>query len=170
MDYNAYQEALSPCQIGIIQDNLNTCLQSRYVYACSDCQPTIANFDLPAHSNGVSNIWLDGRASWNCGSFKLEIDQVKVVNNDLIGTTLVGGTHYEAVNYRPLGREQLDAAYPFADNSTYWVRVTTYTPSQCGPFSNQGMYFTIGSASPDVRNGPPRPASVVAPTSVSPRH
>ena len=172
MDYNANQSSLSPCQVGIIQNNLNTCLQSRYVYTCSDCEPTIATFELPASSPGAVNIWLDGRATWNCGSYKLEIDRVEVVNNDIIGTRLVSGTHYEAINYRALGRERLDAIYPFLDNHTYWVRVTTYTPNGCGASMGKGAYITLGSLLPDSFTGAPRPVptSLAAPTPASSRH
>jgi hypothetical protein len=128
MDYNASQSALAPCQIGIIQNNLNTCLKSRFVYKCSDCMPPIANFELPPGTCGsLANIWLDGRATWNANSFNLEIDQVY----NAAPTIVVPGTHYEAYNWRPLGREQLDALYTFAANSIYQVKITVRTPNGC---------------------------------------
>ena len=125
MATNADQAALSPCQVGIIQNNLNTCLKSRFVYKCSNCLPTVANFDLsPGTCGQLTNIWLDGRASWDYFKFKLEIDRLDS------GGNLVVGTHYETTPWRRLGREQLDALYTFLPNSTYRVQVTTY--NQCG--------------------------------------
>ena len=125
MDTNADQAALSPCQVGTIQNNLNTCLKSRFVYKCSNCLPTVANFDLsPGTCGQLTNIWLDGRASWDYFKFKLETDRLDS------GDNLVVGTHYETTPWRRLGREQLDALYAFLPNSTYRVQVTTY--NQCG--------------------------------------
>lgn len=71
MDYSAAQSSLSVCQIGIVQDNLNACLQDRYVYKCSNCLPTRANFSLVygvrrmTNTGPTSGFWLDGRAAYH---------------------------------------------------------------------------------------------------------
>jgi len=88
MDYNAAQSSLSICQIGIVQDNLNACLQDRYVYKCSNCLPTRANFRL-FFGDGVTvpyyGLLMDGRATYHEHSFKIEIDVPPSV--DLVSTT-----------------------------------------------------------------------------------
>ena len=135
MDYNASSIALSPCQIGIMQNNLNTCLQSRYVYKCSDCLPTKATFDLPASTCGnLTNIWLDGRASWENHYFKLEIDRLNALGQP------ISQAHFETTQWRVLGREQLDSLYFFATNTTYRVKVTTY--NYCGSTSVRVRNFS----------------------------
>lgn len=129
MDYNADQSSLSPCQIGIIHNNLNTCLRSRFVYKCSDCMPPLATFDLSVEAGCMpAAIWLDGRAAWNNNSFGIEIDQVNAASP----TVPLPGTHYQDYNWsRGVGRERLDAVYPFAANRTYRVKLTVLTPDGC---------------------------------------
>lgn len=100
MDYNASQGGLSPCQVGIIQDNLNNCLRSRYVYKCSNCLPPTATFEVAVAAGCMPvPIWLDSRAAVNYSRYKLEIDRLNANGG------LVMGTHYEStVNQQTLGR------------------------------------------------------------------
>ena len=155
MDTNVAQSSLSPCQVGIVQNNLNSCLQGRFVYKCSPCPQTRANFDLPASSCGsLTNIWLDGRASWNGSSFKLEIDQFnRAAPNDFVGSFPIAGTHYESDNFRAVGREQLDAVYTFAANKLYRVKITTYTGSYCSS-SVRTQFFTTNPCTSTSLTGP----------------
>lgn len=122
MDYNAAQSSLAPCQIGIIQNNLNTCLQSRYVYKCSDVLPSTATFELPPVTACLPTpIWLDSRAAFNYNWYKLEIDEVSTA-----GST-VAGTHYESQAYfQALDRIRLDAVYSFKAGYSYRVRLFTH--------------------------------------------
>jgi hypothetical protein len=126
MDYNAFQSALSPCQIDIMQGNLNSCLKSRYVFKCSDCIPVTATFDLPSTTACLpAPVWFDSRAAANYHWYKLEIDQVNASG------VLIANTHYESTIYgTPLGRTRLDAVYAFAPSSNYQVKWTTH--SYCG--------------------------------------
>lgn len=122
MDYNAAQAALAPCQIGIIQNNLNTCLQSRYVYKCSDVLPSTATFEVPTTTACLPTpIWLDSRAAFNYNWYKLEIDEVSTAGG------IVAGTHYESeAYYQTLGRIRLDALYAFNAGRSYRVRLYTH--------------------------------------------
>ena len=123
MDYNAQQTALSTCQIGIMQDNLNSCLQGRYVWKCTGCLPSQATFDVPAYTCGqLTNIWLEGRASFNVQSFTIKIEQV--------GGSVPFSLPYSGTWQRQPAREQLDALFSFQANKLYRVRLTTY--NGCG--------------------------------------
>lgn len=120
MDYNASQSALSPCQVGIMQGNLNTCLKNRYVYKCSDCLPPTATCEVAVGGGCMPvPIWLDGRAAVAYHWYKLEIDQLNANGG------LIGGTHFETTVYQQLDRIRLDAIYAFAAGSTYQVKLTT---------------------------------------------
>ena len=155
MDYNAEQTSLSPCQIGIIHNNLNTCLASRFVYKCSNCMPTVASFDLPAMTcGGLTNIWLDGRATWNNHSYKLEIDRV-----DGYGVP-IAGTHYDNTVGLRLERVQLDAYYTFTPYSTYRVKITSY--NNCGSVSVRVRTFSTNPCSVGV--GISARTSTISPT------
>ncbi|MBF9223914.1 hypothetical protein I2H31_22625 [Hymenobacter sp. BT662] len=138
MDTNASQSSLAPCQIGIIQNNLNTCLKSRFVYKCSDCRPTMANFELPPGTCGrLTNIWLDGRATWASHWFRLDIDKINSSGQP------ISGTHYDITQTREPGLEQLDVLYAFAANSRYQVKLTSFT--NCGSASVRVRTFDTGA-------------------------
>lgn len=169
MDYNADQSSLSPCQIGIMQNNLNTCLQGRYVYKCSDCLPTSASFELPASTCGnLTNIWLDGRGCYNEHWFKLGIDRI---SGSTVWEEYPVSYHYETMQWRPIGRERLDALYNFQPNSVYQVKLTTY--NNCGSvamrmrtLSTQCYEIAAPPAPPTTAARPAAPTS----TSATPNH
>lgn len=162
MDYNSSQGSLAPCQIGIMQDNLNSCLAGRYVYKCSDCLPVTATFDLaalPVPGQCMPAIWLDSRAAANYNWYTLEIDR-----------TLAGGirdpdAHYESTVFgNPLGRVQLNALYSFKASSTYYVKWTTH--AYCGTAAVQ--FRTIQT--PVCARGDARPQPATVSTTIpSPR-
>jgi len=158
MDYNAAQAALAPCQINIMQDNLNTCLKSRYVYKCSNCLPPTATFDLSVIPGCMPvPIWFDSRAAVNYDWYKLEIDQVTAAG------ALIAGTHYESTVFQqPLGRTQLDAIYPFGASSTYRVQFTTH--AYCGLAAVRLRTVTTPNC---VRIVGPQRATAPAPVPVS---
>jgi len=141
MDYNAAQSSLSICQIGIVQDNLNACLQDRYVYKCSNCLPTRANFRL-FFGDGVTvpyyGLLMDGRATYHEHSFKIEMDEV-------LPAPFSGlGKHYEQAYNRQIGIENLADSYNFSLGSTY--KVTLRTHNNCGSASVhvENIYYTGG--------------------------
>ena len=104
------------------------------MYRCGDCLPTKATFSLPATTCGATtNIWLDGRATWNCHSFKLEIDKLNAQNQP------VAQYHYETTLWRAPAREQLDALYTFVASTSYRVKVTAY--NNCGSRSVWAQQF-----------------------------
>lgn len=120
MDYNFSQDALSPCQIGIIQGNLNSCLADRYVYKCSNCLPVTATFDVSC-DNGCkpTPVWLESRAAANYDWYRLTIDQLShgIASAD---------RHFETAVYgQKLGRTQLNALYSFRPSGTYRIKLET---------------------------------------------
>ena len=161
MDYNAAQSSLAPCQVGIIQNNLNTCLQSRYVYKCSDCLPATATFEIPAIQGCLpAPIWLDGRAAFNYNWYRVEIDEVTSAG------TIVAGTHYEAETYfQAIGRLRLDAVYPFGGARSYRVKFLTHPSCAAVATAVQVRTFTTP---PCIRMPDPQPGTPV-PTTPSSR-
>ena len=161
MDYNFSQTSLSPCQIGIMQDNLNSCLASRYVYKCSDCLPVTATFDLaglPVPGQCMPAIWLDSRAAANYNWYTLEIDRS-------LGGIRDPNAHYESTIYgNLLGRVQLNDVYAFKASSTYYVKWTTH--AYCGTAAVR--FRTIQT--PACARGDARPQPVTVSTTIpSPR-
>ncbi len=115
MATNVSQSSLSPCQIGILQSNLNDCLK-RFVASCSSCPPVGLNLSLPAATCGATtNIWLDGRGSFAVEVFDLTIEQLNSQNNVV--------SSYATTIWRGIGREQLDALTLFQPAARYRVTV-----------------------------------------------
>lgn len=149
MDYNAGQSSLSPCQIGIMQDNLNSCLQARYVFKCSNNLPTRATFSVPATTCGqLTNIWLDGRASFNVHSFRIDIDWLKTISQN---NWPASNVHYDGTWSRKPGREQLDVLYTFQPNSYYRIKLTTYNVN--GSQSVRVGYLSTVCAAESLQGG-----------------
>ncbi|MET4074182.1 M43 family zinc metalloprotease [Hymenobacter sp. UYCo722] len=120
MDYNTFQTSLAPCQIGIIQNNLNTCLAGRYVYKCSNCLPVTATFDVTCDRGcKPTPVWLESRAAANYDWYQLSIDR-------LYHGIASAGEHFETAVYgQKLGRAQLNALYPFRPSGTYRIKLVT---------------------------------------------
>ena len=160
MDYNADQSSLSPCQIGIAQDNLNSCLQDRFVYKCSsnNCIPTRATFDLffgyrsTIANRPTSGFWLDGRASYKSQSFKIEIDQV----------TSSGGlsNHYDKTEFREVDMEEIGSLYRFREGGTYQVLLRTY--NSCGSAAVHVETFQYHNRSTTARSSAQTSSSSIA--------
>ena len=120
MDYNFSQDALAPCQIGIIQDNLNSCLASRYVYKCSNCLPVTASFEVSC-DNGCkpTPVWLESRAAANYNWYRLTIDR-------LYHGIASADEHFETTVYgQKLERKRLNDLYPFRPSGTYRIKLVT---------------------------------------------
>lgn len=161
MDYNFSQSSLAPCQIGIMQDNLNSCLASRYVYRCSDCLPVTATFEVAAEEGCMPTvIWMDSRVATNYDWYKMTIDRLNFQGQ------IVAGTHYEKTVFgQLLGRTPLNAAYSFRAGTTYRVQLATY--GYCGSDAVQVRFFTTPSCfaiPPQPRAAAPSPPTTPSPT------
>ncbi len=114
MDYNAVNYGVSPCQVGIMQTNLNTGLR-RFVASCDPCVPVSFSLRMPA-STCTTNIWLDGSGAIAAHWFDLTIER--------LGSKGVALSTFTTRVWRGLGREQLDTYVVFQPNARYRATVT----------------------------------------------
>lgn len=165
MDYDDIKIALSPCQLGVAQGNLTSCL-SRYIYQCTTCLPTDAWFTLNLERyRGLSGLWLEGRAAFNHDWYTLEIDDVTVQGIRNPGPL---GPHYQVTKNRQLYREYLDGQYSFQGGHSYRITLTTHKNDNCTSVATYSQYYNKPRTPVD---GPPQDSlvPVSTPTSTS-RH
>lgn len=160
MDYTACQCALSVCQVGRVQFNLNGCLQ-RFVASCDPCIPSGLSLRMPASTcGGVTGIWLDGRGSFIDNAYDLTIQQLDARYN-VIST-------FTTTRWRRIGREQLDALTVFQPFSRYRVQVTTRPGCATMLNDSKTLYFSTGMDGPDCMVPGPSRAGVTNPSFVQP--
>lgn len=141
MDYNLWQSALSVCQVGIIQYNLNNPLR-RFVASCDPCTAAGLSLRLPTATCGsVSNIWLDGRGSFNDDAYDLTIDKLDT-NSNVLST-------YSTRRWQRIGRQQLDALTVFQPFSRYRVRVATWSACPTTLPASKTLYISTGIDGPE---------------------
>lgn len=160
MDYNAAQSALSGCQVGRMQFNLNGCLQ-RFVASCDPCIPSGLSLRMPTATCGsVNGIWLDGRGSFMDDVYDLTIQQLDARNNAI--------STFTTTRWRHIDREQLDALTVFQPFSRYRVQVTTKPGCATMLNASKTLYFSTGMDGPEcIAPGPSR-AGVRNPSVVQP--
>lgn len=163
MDYDANQYSLSPCQLGIAQGNLSSCLHDRYVSKCSTCLPPDAWFTIAQETyHNRYGLWLEARAVFNAPYYKLEIDDLAPADG-----IVAPGPHYEITRYNTYRREYLDGLYSFQAGHSYRIKLTAYNYNCNG----QATYSLVYSRPQGVNPGPS--SSDFAPGSTlnaTPRH
>jgi hypothetical protein len=142
MDYNADQSAVTPCQIGIMHDKLNTGANP-YIHSCDGCMPSNSFFYLPETvclegelSGPNPQVLLDGRGSWKETSFNIEIYQVAAVGS----SAQIGNTYQNTTYSGTVDKIDLSQTYNFQSGKVYQVRLITH--NSCGSSSSVG-WITI---------------------------
>ena len=153
MDYSACQCALSVCQVGIIQYNLNGCL-NRFVASCDDCIPSGLSLRMPtATCGGTTGIWLDGRGSFLDDVYDLTIQKIDARYNAL--------STYTTRRWRHIDREQLDLLTVFQPFCRYRVQVTTAPGCTTMLNASKTLYFSTGMDGPEcIVPGPARAGAI----------
>jgi hypothetical protein len=131
MDYNNVQQAVTPCQINRMHNDLDNVYGSTYVNSCNSCSPSNAFFYLPQSVCLTSTvpIALDGRGSWKNTGYAIVIYEVAYTGAD----SSIGG-YYSTFSYGTLGVINLRNFYTFQIGKTY--RVELITTNSCANSSS----------------------------------
>jgi hypothetical protein len=149
MDYNNYQSAYTPCQIGRMHSYLNG-VGNPYVHSCGGCAPVNAFMDVsgcfkvPRPKNGLQMysdpLFLDGRGSVNEDKYKITICEVPSIGNN----TCSGGYFNTGLVSGSVGKINLKDLYTFVANKTYRVELEVAS-SSCFNSSTIVKFFQISS-------------------------
>jgi hypothetical protein len=131
MDYNNVQQAVTPCQINRMHNDLDNVYGSTYVNSCNSCSPSNAFFYLPQSVCLTSTvpIALDGRGSWKNTGYAIVIYEVAYTG----ANSSIGG-YYSTFSYGTLGVINLRNFYTFQIGKTY--RVELITTNSCANSSS----------------------------------
>lgn len=149
MDYNAIQQAVTPCQINRMHNDLDDPYSSTYLNSCNGCNPSNSFFYLPSSVCLKPNIpiELDGRGSWNYSGKMIAIDEVAYV-----GSTTSLGNVSNSFSFGSIGVIDLKSIYTFQVGKVYRVQLTT--TSSCANHTSV-KYITIKN--PDCTSNPLNP-------------
>lgn len=144
MDYNQWQPAYTPCQIGRITSTITSATGVNYIYNCSDCTPANANFTIATQYCGNSPIPMDCRGSYQENNYFLEIYKT----TSLTSTNVITGTYFSSwySSTAPLINNLRTIYTPGFGNGVYRVKlaVQNFRPNSqaCNIWDEEVKYFT----------------------------
>jgi hypothetical protein len=151
MDYNSWQSAYTPCQIGRIHNDLNGS-GNQYVHSCNGCTPANSFFDLSGCFNVPilppniylspygQELYLNGEASVNENSYKIEICEVSSLGN----SSCIGNSYNSGWLSGQVGKINLKSMYNFSPNKFYKIDLAVAS-SSCSGVTNLTKYIMINS-------------------------